>query len=41
MLHGTPFEPEAVLNAQDYKDWKNQIKTTTLLYNALSSVHSA
>jgi len=40
-MDGTPTEPEAILNAQDYKDWKSQIKTTTLLYNALSSVHAA
>ena len=38
MLHGTPSKPEGILNAEDYKAWKQDIKTTSLLYSALASV---
>jgi len=38
MLHGTPTEPEGILNAEDYKAWKQDIKTTNLLYGALASI---
>ena len=41
MLHGTPQEPEGILNADDYKAWKQDIKTTNLLYNALADVSAA
>lgn len=38
MLHGTSTEPEGILNAEDYKAWKQDIKTTNLLYGALASI---
>ena len=41
MLHGTPTKPEGILNAEDYKAWKQDIKTTNLLYNALATVSTA
>ena len=41
MLHGTPSKPEGILNAEDYKAWKQDIKTTNLLYNALATVSTA
>ena len=41
MLHGTPAKPEGILNAEDYKAWKQDIKTTNLLYNALATVSTA
>jgi len=41
ILHGTPTEPEGILNAEEYRAWKNNIKTTNLLFNALNSVSAA
>ena len=38
ILHGTSSEPEGILNAEDYKAWKQDIKTTNLLYGALANV---
>ena len=38
VLHGTSTEPEGILNAAEYKAWKDNIKTTNLLFNALNSV---
>lgn len=41
ILHGTPTEPEGILNAEEYKAWKDNIKTTNLLFNALNSISAA